>query len=62
MILIGLALQVAWVIALAVVAVGGWGLHVYTCAVREEWWFMIGGALLFPVGIVHGAGIWLGFW
>jgi hypothetical protein len=39
-----------------------WVQHVYSCLAADRWQFLIVGALLFPIGIVHGWGIWLGFW
>lgn len=45
-----------------VAAVGGWAQHLYTCFTEESWGFLIAGALFFPVGIIHGWGIWLGVW
>lgn len=41
---------------------GGFAQHVYTCAQQENWTFLLSGSLVFPVGIVHGWGVWLGFW
>lgn len=46
----------------AALLVGGWGQHVYSCFTEGRWGFLIAGALAFPVGIVHGWGIWLGWW
>ena len=40
----------------------GWCQHLYTCFNEKLWGFLIAGAILFPVGIIHGFGIWLGWW
>jgi hypothetical protein len=40
----------------------GWCQHLYTCFNEKLWGFLIAGAILFPVGIIHGWGIWLGWW
>ena len=40
----------------------GWLTHLYVCFIGDLWGFLIAGALFFPVGIIHGWGIWLGVW
>lgn len=42
--------------------IAAWLTHVFTCLANGEWGFLIAGALAFPIAIVHGIGIWLGFW
>jgi len=42
------------------VAFAAWLTHVVTCFQTGAWGFLIGGALFFPVAIVHGVLIWLG--
>jgi hypothetical protein len=39
-----------------------WLQHLYTCFTEDRWGILIAGAMFFPVGIVHGFGIWFGFW
>ena len=39
-----------------------WFQHLYTCFTTERWGFLIAGAIFFPVAIIHGVGIWFGFW
>ena len=39
-----------------------WLTHLVRCFTAEQWGFLIGGAIFFPVAIVHGFGIWLGVW
>ena len=51
---IGLGVMI-WVVA-------SWFTHIITCLDDEKWGFLIAGALFFPVGIIHGTGIWLGVW
>ena len=38
-----------------------WLTHVITCLAAGSWGFLVAGALLFPIAIVHGIGIWFGF-
>jgi len=45
-----------------VLAFAGWCQHIYTCFRGSSYVFGIVGALLPPIGIVHGWGIWVGFW
>ncbi len=39
---------------------GAWLTHVVVCLQDERWGFLIAGALLFPIAVVHGFLIWLG--
>lgn len=50
------------VLALGAAAVGGWITHIITCLSDGSWGFLIAGALLPPIGIIHGIGIWFGVW
>ena len=46
-------------------AVGGffaWCTHLYVCFTDDRWGFLIAGAIMFPIAIFHGIGIWLGVW
>lgn len=57
-----------WAIA-GGIAVGGtllifaaWLTHVVVCLKAGLWGFLIAGAIFFPIGIVHGIGVWFGLW
>jgi len=52
-----LALQVIGLVMLA-----AWVNHIVVCFNERAWGFLFLGAALFPMGIIHGAGVWLGFW
>lgn len=39
---------------------GAWLTHVITCLVAGSWGLLIAGAIMFPIGIIHGWLIWLG--
>ena len=39
-----------------------WVQHILTCAADERWVGLVLGAIVFPVGIVHGIAVWLGFY
>jgi len=38
-----------------------WITHLVIAIQAQAWLFMIVGALIFPVAIVHGFSVWLGF-
>ena len=39
-----------------------WLTHVVASIVAGTWGLLIAGAIFAPIGVVHGAGIWLGAW
>lgn len=47
------------IIVLAVIA--AWLTHIITCLSAGLWGFLIAGALLFPIGIIHGVMLWFGY-
>lgn len=49
-------------IGFGLLALAGWFQHLYTCFNEHLYGFLIAGAIFFPVAIIHGWGIWLGFW
>ncbi len=51
-----------WALAFIGVLGAAWLTHAGTCLARGQWLFMITGAILFPVGVIHGVGIWFGWW
>lgn len=51
----------AFTFLMAILIAGGWLQHVFTCLAAGKWGFLIAGALMFPVAVLHGWGIWLGF-
>jgi hypothetical protein len=52
--------EIAWIIGIA--GVLAWLTHIYVCFSGNRWGFLIAGALFFPIAIIHGIGIWFGFW
>lgn len=51
---IGSILFVLWI-------VGSWFTHVVSCIKTASWVFLLAGAIFFPIGCVHGTGIWFGW-
>jgi hypothetical protein len=43
-------------------AFAGWRQHLYTCFNEKLWGFLIAEAIFFPVAVIHGWGIWFGWW
>lgn len=39
-----------------------WLTHVIVCLQTARYTLLIAGAIFFPVGMVHGFGVWFGFW
>lgn len=38
-----------------------WLTHVIHCLAESAWGFLIAGAVCFPIGIIHGIGLWFGW-
>lgn len=43
-----------------IASIFAWFTHVVTCLVTGSWGFLIAGAIMFPIGIIHGILIWMG--
>jgi hypothetical protein len=48
-------------LAVFAVLVAAWITHVVVCLKTAAWGFLIAGAILFPIGIIHGVGLWFGW-
>jgi hypothetical protein len=46
--------------SLSITSVLAWLTHVITCIQTESYLFLIAGAIAFPIGILHGIGLWFG--
>lgn len=42
--------------------IAAWVTHIIVCVSDKEWGLLVAGALIFPVGWIHGTGVWLGAW
>jgi len=47
-------------LTIVVWSLAAWLTHIITCLGEEAWGFLIAGAIMFPIAIIHGTGIWLG--
>lgn len=54
----GLLALYAWLISLPL----AWLTHVIVCLAAGKWGFLIAGALIFPIAVIHGYGVWIGAW
>jgi len=48
-------------IALMFAPVTAWFTHVIFCLMHQEYVLLLAGALIAPVGVIHGVCIWFGF-
>ncbi len=39
-----------------------WLTHIIVCLKTGSWGFLIAGAIMFPVAVIHGTGAWFGAW
>lgn len=39
-------------------AIVAWFTHIFTCFSQQLWGFLVAGALMFPIGILHGVWLW----
>ena len=49
-------------LAIGMLCYAGWLTHIVACAQDRLWGFLALGAVLVPVGVVHGIGSWFGIW
>jgi len=49
-------------LGLVVWTVAAWFTHVFVCLKTASWGFLIAGAIMFPVAVIHGTGAWFGAW
>jgi hypothetical protein len=47
-------------VSLTIIMIAAWVTHVVVCIKTASWLLLIVGAIVFPVGIIHGIGSWLG--
>lgn len=48
-------------LAFTVAMIAAWLTHIIVCISDDRWGLLIAGAIMFPIGIIHGIGLWLGF-
>ena len=50
-----------WLV-LGLAGYAAWLTSIVFCSVSSSWPLLITGMLFFPVGVVHGVGLWFGGW
>ena len=45
---------------IGIVVIAAWITHIIVCLLSAKYLLLIAGALVFPVGVIHGIGIWFG--
>jgi hypothetical protein len=58
---LALSVFITWILV-SLLLLAGLVQHIVTCISDERWFLLIAGAIAAPVGIIHGFGIWFGFW
>jgi len=48
------------IIALIAITTGAWLTHIIHCLMYAKYLLLIAGAIIAPVGVIHGIGIWFG--
>ena len=51
----GVTILVLWILL-------SWITHIVVCIKAASWGLLVAGAILFPIGWIHGTGVWLGVW
>lgn len=59
--LIKAILAIALYLGIPIASLAAWINHIVICIQDESWLLLLAGAILFPIGIVHGAGSWFGW-
>jgi hypothetical protein len=49
-------------IAMFITMFAAWITHVIVTIGAGAWGLLIAGAIVFPIGIIHGVGLWFGAW
>jgi len=44
---------------LGIVFIGMYATHLIHCFITREWWFLLAGAIYFPIGVAHGLFLWV---
>ncbi len=56
------ALAALFLMGVVLLPFAAWSQHLYTCGADDRWAFATVGAIVFPIGVVHGTGVWFGVW
>lgn len=48
-----------WANLIGLTLMAAWFTHIFTCFAQGLWGFLLAGAILFPIGILHGFYLWV---
>ena len=48
-----------WSALIGFACMAAWFTHIFTCFAQSLWGFLVAGAILFPIGILHGFYLWV---
>ncbi len=48
-----------WGAAIGLACFIAWLTHIFTCFAQGLWGFLVAGAIMFPIGILHGFYLWV---
>lgn len=51
----------AW-LAIVLTSIAAWFTHIVVCILAKTWGLLIAGAIVAPIGVIHGIGYWFGIW
>lgn len=52
-----------WIVGIMLLlSVPAWITHIVVCIQDEKWLFLIAGAIMAPIAVIHGWGVWFGVW
>ncbi len=54
-------LGISFCVVFGIGSIASWFTHIFNCLSDDRWGFLISGAIFFPIAIVHGVGIWFGY-
>lgn len=49
-----------WFLGIVIWVFASWITHIVVCLKTASWGFLIAGAIMFPIGVIHGTGLWFG--
>lgn len=49
-------------LTLGIIAFAAWVTHIVYCFQVHEYVLLLVGTVVFPVGVIHGVGLWFGAW
>ena len=59
--ILGIGCLPIMVVITAISTIPAWFTHVIVTIRAEQWLFLLAGAIFAPIGVLHGWGLWFGF-